>query len=101
TPGERRTVDVALSPAMTISGIVLDVKDAPVAGAVGYAGVPDDPSTPRSAPVLFRTGADGAFAIPRRPLGSDVSFTVVHPDFQAQAVASGLGSGMSLRLRRG
>jgi hypothetical protein len=88
--------DFQMEPALVaISGIVLDKKDVPIAGALVVANVPPfvlTPDSPVLSPVAGTTDAGGKFTIEGLPAG-DVSFVAFAPGYVQQEDLSPLKVG--------
>ena len=94
-PGETKTLDVALSPAVTLVGRVSDDKGQPVAGARGRLSAGAESRLGMlfraanrgadSAPA-FVSGLDGTFKATRLAPGANQRLDVVHPDFERRIV---------------
>ena len=93
--GEAKTLDVALTPAVTLVGRVTDEKGRPVAGARGTL----SPGAESRMGMIFRTvsreadaapgfvsGIDGTFKATRLAPGTNQKLTVSHPDFERRVV---------------
>ncbi len=94
--GETKTLDIALTEAVTLVGRVSDEKGQPVAGARGVLA----PGSETRLGMVFRamgrdgeggsafvSGLDGTFRAPRLPPGTNQKLTVTHPDFEMRVVA--------------
>ena len=95
--GETKTLDVALTPAVTLVGRVIDEKGQPVAGARGTL----SPGSETRMGMVFRvmgrdgesgggaftSGLDGTFKATRLAPGTNQKLTVTHPDFERRVVA--------------
>lgn len=95
--GETKTLDIALTPAVTLVGRVSDEKGQPVAGARGALA----PGSETRMGMMFRvmgreseanaggftSGLDGTFRATRLAPGTNQKLTVTHPDFERRVVA--------------
>ncbi len=94
--GETKTLDVALTPGVTLVGRVSDEKGQPVAGARGTLA----PGSETRMGMVFRvmgrdgesggaftSGPDGTFRATRLAPGTNQKLTVTHPEFERRVVA--------------
>lgn len=93
--GEVKTLDVALTPAVTLSGRVSDEKGRPVAGARGTLSPGSESrmgvimarlNQGGAAAPAFISGADGTFRATRLAPGLNQKLTVAHSDFEHRVV---------------
>ncbi|MBX7184132.1 MAG: carboxypeptidase-like regulatory domain-containing protein, partial [Vicinamibacteria bacterium] len=94
--GEAKTLDIALTPAVTLIGRVSDEKGQPIASARGSL---SPGSENRMGMVLramnrdgensasFVSGPDGTFRATRLAPGTNQKLTVTHPDFERRVVS--------------
>ena len=96
TAGETKTLDIALTPAVTLLGRVSDEKGQPVSGARGTLA----PGSETRMGMVFRamsrdgesgsafvSGLDGTFRATRLSPGTNQKLTITHPDFERRVVA--------------
>ena len=114
-PGEAKRFDIALTPAATLAGKVVDENGAPVAAARGTLTRGGENAVASLRRMLrvgaevtaFRTKADGTFTAPRLAPGDNQRLFVSHPDFERATVAGlslpsgGTKGGVVVVLKRG
>ncbi len=93
--GEMRTLDIALTPAVTLVGRVSDEKGRPIAGARGSLSSGTESRMGLMLRMMardaaesssFTSGPDGAFRATRLAPGSNQKLTVAHPDYERRVI---------------